>query len=720
MELLQISEVFEQVPGSAESGFTCPQRVLWIDPDEDLLVSIGIQKDLKKPEIYRLREVMALLCERTLQRVEIKLRPYVFQAEEMIPKRSLDIRDRAWSIIKPLVCETNVPQIYLPETRGHLISNRAAELGLHPKQIHRPLYRYWAFGSCIDALIGCYDLCGPAGRPQQPGAQKRGRRPDRVKLNDNDQALLGPPTADVKSKIVKGINDFLKPGVTVKKAWEDTKRVYFNTGMIEHGTLLIPVPPEEHEAPSLFQFKQVVKEMDWNLSLSKRNISTTTWHLKHRGVLGSSRQRVFGPASRFELDATVVDVYLVSVFNRAWLIGRPVLYVLVDVFSRMVVGFYLGLEGPSWEGARIALCNAFSNKVDFCRQFDLEINEAMWPCHHLPHKVLCDNGEMKSKASDALTERLGITVQNAAVRRPDWKPNVEQQFNLINNHTVYFEPGALNPRLDEMKKRHCHLDACLTIPDLTRILMRKLIKYNLSSYRGDALPEQMLGENLTDATPLSIWNWGMEHLTGGAKYIERQKVWTKLLPRANASVRRDGIYFQGRRYASLRTINEEWFARARTSGKAGSIEIRHLPYSPSYIWILNPDSREWEPCELLDRDKKYQLARQEEMLDRAKLLGLEADRRSAETSHVCATLDAECKAITDAAKKAAKDAKRGLSKTEKEANVHANRAFEKTAERVEHVREAAQSYCDPSAQDNVVKLRPDMRKQNPLDDIWGL
>jgi putative transposase len=85
-----------------------------------------------------------------------------------------------------------------------------------------------------------------------------------------------------------------------------------------------------------------------------------------------------------------------------------------------------------------------------------------------------------------------------------------------------------------------------------------------------------------------------------------------------------------------------------------------------------------------------------------------------------ATLDAKCDAITANAKKAAVQAKQGLSKTQKKSNVQANRAFEKTAERVEHARDAAQSYAEPPAQDNVVKLRPDMRKHNPLDDIWGV
>jgi F0F1-type ATP synthase membrane subunit b/b' len=108
------------------------------------------------------------------------------------------------------------------------------------------------------------------------------------------------------------------------------------------------------------------------------------------------------------------------------------------------------------------------------------------------------------------------------------------------------------------------------------------------------------------------------------------------------------------------------------------------------------------------------------MLDRAKLLALEADRSASNRQQEFAKFDVECDDITATAKKAAAIAKQGLSKTEKKANVQANRAFEKTAERVEHARDAAQSYRDPPAQDNVVKLRPDMRKQNPLDDIWSL
>jgi putative transposase len=680
-------QVFEPVPDAVDTGFTCPQRVLWVDRSNDFIVTIGIEKRLKHPHIYPLSATCALLRQERLRLIEVKLRPYDLALEDEILKRSIVARDRAWAIIEPLVSDNNIPDIYLPGKRGFLISRRMAELHLDWKQVHRPLYRYWAYGSSIDALLGRLDLCGPSGQKQKPGKKKRGRPPDRVVLQANDHRLSGPAIADCRKKVL-------------------------------FGDRRVPIPPEDHQAPTYYQFWTVLQEENVDLSLTKKNISTKTWALKHRGVLGSSRRGLFGPGARFEIDATIIDVYLVSVFNRAWVIGRPVLYVIVDVFSRMVVGFYLGLEGPSWEGARHALFNAFSSKVEFCHRFGIETEDYVWPCHHLPHKVEGDNLEMKSKASDALSNGLGIKVQNAAACRGDWKPNVEQQFNLINGHTIHFLPGALNPRLDEVQRRNCRLDACLTIPDLTRILIRRLIKYNWTAYKENALPPEMLGENITDATPISVWNWGLENLTGGAKSIDRQRIWTKLLPGGMASVRHDGIYFAGRHYASIRTIQEEWFARARTKGHVDHIEIRYVPDWPEYIWICNAKSKEWEPCALLDKDEQYRLARLEEIMDRTKLLSLAADEKTSQTRQAFAVFDAECDDIISHAEQEAAKAKKGLTKTEKTANIEGHRTFEKTAHLVERAQETAASYCNRPTKAKVIPLRPEMQGSDPLDDLW--
>jgi hypothetical protein len=68
----------------------------------------------------------------------------------------------------------------------------------------------------------------------------------------------------------------------------------------------------------------------------------------------------------YEIDATIGDVYLVSRFDRNKIIGRPVVYIVIDVFSRMITGVYIGLEGPSWVGAMMALANATAPKVEYC------------------------------------------------------------------------------------------------------------------------------------------------------------------------------------------------------------------------------------------------------------------------------------------------------------------------------------------------------------------
>lgn len=55
------------------------------------------------------------------------------------------------------------------------------------------------------------------------------------------------------------------------------------------------------------------------------------------------------PGSCFELDATVLDVHIVSEFNRNHVLGRPTVYCVVDKESRMMVGLHVSMEYASGE-----------------------------------------------------------------------------------------------------------------------------------------------------------------------------------------------------------------------------------------------------------------------------------------------------------------------------------------------------------------------------------
>ena len=53
----------------------------------------------------------------------------------------------------------------------------------------------------------------------------------------------------------------------------------------------------------------------------------------------------------------------------------------------MVVGLYVGLEGPSWFGAMMALANTASDKVSYCKKYGIDVTKEEWDCHYLPQTL---------------------------------------------------------------------------------------------------------------------------------------------------------------------------------------------------------------------------------------------------------------------------------------------------------------------------------------------
>src|SRR5699024_12652238 len=97
------------------------------------------------------------------------------------------------------------------------------------------------------------------------------------------------------------------------------------------------------------------------------------YELKYRPILSNSKLETNGPGTRFQIDATMADIYLVSSLDVNKVIGRPVMYAVLDVYSRILTVLYVGLEGPSWIGAMMALDSMVADKVEFCKQYGIDI-----------------------------------------------------------------------------------------------------------------------------------------------------------------------------------------------------------------------------------------------------------------------------------------------------------------------------------------------------------
>jgi putative transposase len=91
--------------------------------------------------------------------------------------------------------------------------------------------------------------------------------------------------------------------------------------------------------------------------------------------------------ARVEIDHSLLKVVVGS---EAGPIGQPWLTISIDYYSRMVVGFCLGFEPPSYGVIMEALRHTILPKTYLKERYPRV--QGLWPCCGLPEKIVCDRG----------------------------------------------------------------------------------------------------------------------------------------------------------------------------------------------------------------------------------------------------------------------------------------------------------------------------------------
>ncbi|HEY9711705.1 MAG TPA: Mu transposase C-terminal domain-containing protein, partial [Oculatellaceae cyanobacterium] len=395
-----------------------------------------------------------------------------------------------------------------------------------------------------------------------------------------------------------------KQGRTLKDAYQQMLQECFSPSFCDSDGVKVPILLPEEQRPTFRQFCYwYYKERDIKQALISREGQRRV-NLLYREVLGDSTQMAPYPGALWQIDSTLADIYLVSSVDRSRIIGRPVLYLLVDVFSRLIVGFSVSLEGPSWLGAALALENATTDKVKFCASLGISILAEQWPCQHLCKSLLTDRGsEYLSANATHMVKALGIELIHTPAYRPDWKAVVERLFRLINDEVIHWEPGAVcKPR--ERGDKDYRFDAIYTLDEFRQIMIRLILYYNnhhwLSEY---PLNRAMISDGV-EPLPTQLWEWGI-HNYGRPRCEAPEIVRLNLLPTAEASVTRRGIVFAGLRYTCSLAMQEHWFIKAGVKGSWKS-SIAYDPRSLDTIYLRLDGGRRLEACYLLPGSKTYQ------------------------------------------------------------------------------------------------------------------
>lgn len=578
-------------------------RVLWIRSDGEFLAQIDVHASRALPEIRKKTEVIDDL---NAKRASLVLED-VFATragEANFSEPYVRRRDNAWKIIRSIVSDE--PGIFIKDTRGRLVSAVMAQYGVTHITVYRYLRRYWQRGQTPNALLPDYANSGGRGKERKVSAVKLGR----PRLYGEQEGInVTPEIRNVMrvavSRYYAGSEKF-----TLKGAYDEMIRIFFverRRSIDWDGVIHAPKEAFVNAGfPTYTQFEYWFKKDQDALKVKRSRVGSRAYDKGMRALMSTSAVETWGPGARYQIDATVADVYLVSCFDRSRIIGRPVLYIVIDVFSRMVVGLYVGLEGPSWVGAMMALANTVSDKVDFCKGFGRDIGPDDWPCRHLPSTLLGDRGEIESRYIDELANCFNVNIETAAPYRADWKGVVEQRFRLLPKKFRPYVAGYVAPDSRERGGRDYRLDATLDLKQFTRIIIDCVLHHNNFHEIKDYDRSRGLVADNVPSVPVEMWNWGVANCSGKLRAFPERQVRFRLLPRDEASVTEFGIRFKGCFYSSGAVLARGWFDKARQR-RRWKVAISYDPRSMDEILLHDPDADDgFIVCQLTDRSRARQ------------------------------------------------------------------------------------------------------------------
>ena len=574
----------------------------------------------------------------------------VFSDKELDKYPSLrEKRDSARKIVEPLITGENEIKILFPQTRAELIDKAELVHKASRQKIYSLLRLYWKGGLTSNTLIPKYFKSGGKGKkrkykkkPGEPGAVAREHKiVTGVVMNDDWLAIILSGARYFYENLKKR---------TLREAYDLTLAQFCSKRDKETGKLVIPDPNKGE----VFSYRQFIyyykKDIKENLRrvLTKRH-GQRSFNTNFAPRTGDLRESVFGPGSLYQVDATLVDTSLLGTLLEDQIIGRPTIYVVLDVFSLYIVSVAVRLESENWLGYREVLINILEDKVEFCAEFGLEIQPEQWLNANFADQFMGDRGCLESKTADNLTFGVGSQLSVAGPNRPDWKAYVEQEFNLMNIFVFHGLPGAV-PQHPEREQKDYRLESLFILGEFIQIVIKMVIffntRYRLKNYKMDA---DMIADKV-EPYPHDIYVWGCENRSVPTRRHSLEEVKAHLLPDEEGVVTEFGIRFRGLYYTSEICTREDWELKAKQL-KNWTVIIAYHPRQVEPVYLRFADGSPLQPCYLKDKNSPFKNCEWSEVKEYLRLKKLQNQLATGKSRQDLHNLREDVAKITKKAKK---------------------------------------------------------------------
>lgn len=373
--------------------------------------------------------------------------------------------------------------------------------------------------------------------------------------------------------------------------------------------------PPQRTYPNRRQIRRVLEQALPRLVRFAQKTTEGHYARNHRGLVARNWMGVPGPGHTWAIDSTIGDIYLRSSVNPAWIIGRPVVYIVCDVWSTAIVGFYVCLRGPSWDMAKLAIFGAAAGQALMGELWGYQPVVALSPAPTLPAIIWCDRGEYLSKGARLTGSELILAISYTPPYRPDLKGIVEVLHRIMKDtQYAHFIPGAIDARRAELELRRFNPDdGTFTVRQFVHYLQVIFTEYNLKADRSQRLDAHMIGAGVFPS-PAGLWAWGHRVGVGTRRAVAQSDLVASLLLAEKARVSRNGVIFAGRHYESEVVRQQQWTAQVRISN-GWDIPVRHYAGSVSRIWTPNTGGHGFLDLTLSDQSTASPELTYDEVLD---------------------------------------------------------------------------------------------------------
>jgi len=288
------------------------------------------------------------------------------------------------------------------------------------------------------------------------------------------------------------------------------------------------------------------------------------------------------PLAVVQIDHTLADVVLVEDTTRLPM-GRPWITLAIDIYSRMVVGVYVGLHKPSAMSVGLCTSRAILPKREYLSSLGLDTN---WPVYGRMRILHADNakefgGHMLTRTCQAYQ----IDLRWRPIKRPKFGAHIERLMGTTAIELLKL-PGATFSNVQQRKGTNPEKHAALTLEEFERHLVEWITGVYNERWHSElqASPRRKWEQALFDEDhPLPLGSLEMPQ--------NPEKLRIDFMPFVERTVQNYGLVVEGVYY--YHEVLNSWMHAADpdSSKHKRKFVVRYDPRSMGRVFFLDPETQ---------------------------------------------------------------------------------------------------------------------------------